>query len=312
MRIAVAELPDPPESIDLAGWKRAVSIISAILLGLLFLISGGWKVTDPFATGELLVQAQVPSGWGTIGAAALGTIELFTAFLLFVPRFRRWGGMLAAALLVFFIGWVGYYYSVLVGQECSCFPFIKRAVGPNFFIGDAVMLLMAIFAWIWSARSPTSRMIRPAIIALAALVVFAGMGYGVNAARRTGLEAPSPIAVDGQSQSIAQGKVFLFFFDPECMHCNEAARHMSKYNWGDAKVIAIPTRVQQFAGAFLQDTGLKAPVSLESDRLRKVFQFVDPPYAVALEDGHQKAAFDQAQFTESEPAASLKKLGFVQ
>ena len=302
MRNAVAELPDTPESMDLPGWKRVVSVLSAVLLGLLFLISGGWKVTDPFATGELLVQAQVPAGFGTLGAAALGTIELFAAFLLFIPRFRRWGGILSAALLVFFMAWVGYYYSVLVGQECSCFPFIKRAVGPNFFIGDIVMLLMAVFAWIWSPLYRTSRSIRPIVIALAALVVFAGMSYGVNAAKRTGLKGPSPITVNGRSQSIAQGKVFLYFFDPECMHCNEAARRMAKYNWGDTKVIAIPTRVQQFANAFLEDTGLKVPVSLDAEPLRKVFQFVDPPYG---------AAFGQAQFSETEPAASLKNQGFV-
>src|SRR6202161_1523561 len=103
------------------GWKRRVALISAILLGFIFLVSGGWKVLSPFQTGEVLEQAQVPAGLGPLGAASLGTLELFAALLLFVPRFRRLGGALGSALILFFICWMAYYYRVLVGHECSCF-----------------------------------------------------------------------------------------------------------------------------------------------------------------------------------------------
>jgi hypothetical protein len=54
-------------------WRRTVAAVSGILLGIVFLVSGGWKVLDPFKTGELLVQAQVPAGLGVVGAASLGT-----------------------------------------------------------------------------------------------------------------------------------------------------------------------------------------------------------------------------------------------
>src|SRR5690348_4814788 len=118
---------------------------------------------------------------GVAGAAALGTLELFAAFLLFIPRFRRWGGLLGSALLIFFICWVGYYYRVLVGHECNCFPIIKRSVGPGFFIGDAVMLVLGLLAYMWSPRTAS---LRGAAVALAGLVVFAGISFGVNAAER--------------------------------------------------------------------------------------------------------------------------------
>src|SRR5271163_751864 len=104
-------------------WKATVSAICGILLGLLFLVSGGWKVLEPFTTGQLLEQARVPAGWGASGAATLGSVELLAAVLLFLPRFRRLGGLLGSGLLLFFIAWVGYYYTALTGQECSCFPF---------------------------------------------------------------------------------------------------------------------------------------------------------------------------------------------
>src|SRR5579875_1336154 len=114
-----------------SAWKAHAAAISAILLGIIFLVSGGWKVIEPYRSGELLEQAQVPAGLGVLGALVLGTLELLAAFLLFTPKLRRWGGLLGSLLMLFFIGWIGYYYHVLVGHECSCFPIIKRTVGPG-------------------------------------------------------------------------------------------------------------------------------------------------------------------------------------
>ena len=308
MRAAAADFTSRSDSFGLAGWKRNLSVACAILLGLIYLISGGWKVLSPFKAGELLEQARVPGGWGPIGAAVLGSLELFAAFLLFVPRLRRLGGLLGSALLVFFICWIGFYYHSLVGQECSCFPLIKRTVGPNFFVGDGIMLLLGIAAFAWA---PPVRRLRVPALGLAAILVFAGVSWGVAAAGHRGIEAPSPIVVDGKPQSINTGKVFLFFYDPQCMHCDAAARFMSKFNWGDTKVIGIPTTQPQWAASFLHDTGLKAETSLETGKLRKTFQFVDPPFGVALVDGREVASYGQAQFTPPAPKSDLEKLGFV-
>src|SRR5665213_2349095 len=99
---------------ETAHWHRTVAVICALLLGVLFLVSGGWKVIDPFKAGELLEQAKVPAGLGKLGASTLGTVELLAAFMLFYPRLRRWGGLLGSSLIVFFLGWIGYYYSALV------------------------------------------------------------------------------------------------------------------------------------------------------------------------------------------------------
>jgi hypothetical protein len=308
MQVAAAELPDAQDSFEVARWKRNVSLICAVALGLLFVVSGGWKVLAPFKTGELLEQARVPAGWGVLGALSLGTLELFTAFLLFVPRLRRFGGLLSSALLIFFIAWIGFFYQSLVGQECSCFPLIKRTVGPGFFIGDGIMLLFAMAAYFWSA--PVRRFRLPAI-ALASLVVLALASFGVASSQRSGIRAPSPLVVDGKPESITNGKVFLFFYDPQCMHCDAAARFMAKFNWNDTRVIGIPTAEPQFAPSFLHDTKLKAGTSLQTQKLRQTFKFVDPPYGVALVDGRQVAAYGQAQFNVPSPKADLEKLGFV-
>jgi hypothetical protein len=291
-----------------ASWQRTAATIAALLLGIIFLVSGGWKVLNPFKTGELLEQAQVPAGWGVAGAATLGTIELFATFLLFHPRFRRWGGLLGSALILFFIGWIGYYYPVLVGRECSCFPLIKRSIGPGFFISDGVMLLLGLAAYFWS---PPVRGWRVPAMTLAALTVLAAASFGVNATQRSHAQVPVPVMVDGKPQNLATGKVFLFFYDPSCMHCDKAARFMSKMDWSGTRVVSIPTVNPQWAASFLHDTGLKASTSLELAKLKAAFPFVDPPFGVALEDGRVKETFAQAQFEPPLPQAELKKLSLI-
>jgi hypothetical protein len=296
---------------EMARSKRTAASVAAVLLGIMFLVSGGWKVLSPFQTGELLEQMQVHPGLGVWGAAALGTIELLAAFLLFTPRFRRWGGLLSIGLLSFFMLWIGYYYKVLVGQDCSCFPIIKRAIGPAFFAEDGVMLLLAIVTAAWSqVRASAAASLRVPAIALASLALLAGISFGVNAAERQNVQVPA-VVVNGKPDTLAQGKVFIFFYDPVCMHCDAASRFMSKLDWGNTKIVALPTSDPQWAGSFLHDTGLKASTSLETAKLRKVFKFTDPPFGAALVNGQIKQTFTALQFTPPAPEADLKKIGFV-
>lgn len=308
MEEVIARSAEGNVSSDGTRATRTIAAVCAILLGIVFLVSGGWKVLSPFKTGELLEQARVPGGLGSLGAAALGTLELLAAILLFTPKFRRLGGLLGSALMIFFICWIGYYYHVLVGQECSCFPIIKRTVGPGFFIGDAIMLLFGLAAFAWSRRVSNYRV--PAVI-LVALVVFAGATFGVNAIQRGHAQVPVPVVVDGKPQDLTNGKVFLFFFDPSCMHCEAAAKFMSTLDWSGTRIVAIPTVNPQWAADFLHDTKLKASTSLELDKLKKAFPFVDPPFGVALNDGRVKETFSQAEFNAPLPQPDLKKLGFV-
>ena len=123
--------------------------------------------------------------------------------------------------------------------------------------------------------------LRPAALLLAIVCVFAGASYAINRAQQTGSNHGDDHG--GRSASHASGRTHLpLLFDPECSHCFEAAKQMSGYTWKDVKVITVPTRVKQFAGQFLTDTGLKAPVTLDDEALRVKFKFTDPPYGVML------------------------------
>jgi uncharacterized membrane protein YphA (DoxX/SURF4 family) len=300
----------PPDAIfaglELSPWKVILGWASALILSVLFLVSGIWKITDVPGWAVRLTQAKIPAGFSLPGTLVIAIAETFAGVLILVPRFRRWGAWLTGALLVVFLGYFAINYSALAGQDCSCFPWLKRVVGPGFFIGDAAMLLLAIVAGIWAKPSGS---MRSATVILAAVSVFALVSYGVEVTRQTGVEAPATITVDGKPFSTHQGKVFIYFLNPECMHCFDAAKKMSKMNWGDTKLIGVPVEQKQFAGQFLQDTGLKAAISYDVDVLKKTFPFVNAPAAVALVNGREKAMI--TNFDAGEPETTLKKLDFI-
>jgi uncharacterized membrane protein YphA (DoxX/SURF4 family) len=296
-------------SFDLPAWKKAIGGVCAVLLAILFFASGAWKLTDPFRWSQFLEEFRVSGTLALPGTLALGIAETVGAVLILVPRFRRWGAVLISLLLLVFMVYIGANYSALVGKDCSCFPLVKRAVGPAFFLEDGGMLLMAVLAGLWAR---TSENLRGALVILGAVVVFAGASFGVNMARESGLKAPASITVDGKSVSLQDGNAFLFFYDPTCTHCEAAARKMAKLNWKDTKVVAIPIDTPQFAASFLHDTGFKAGTSNDLDLLRGTFKFTTAPYGVALVRGHQKATIDVGTFeTDGQPAATLHGLGFV-
>lgn len=304
-----AELGLVAAHLDLPGWKKAVASAAALLLALIFFSSGAWKLSDPFRWSQFLSEFKVPEALALPGTIALGVAETLGAVLVLVPRFRRWGSWLVALLLVMFMLYIGANYATLAGKDCSCFPLVKRTVGPGFFIGDGAMLLLALIAGWWARPADN---LRAALVVLGAIAVFAGVSFGVNSVRESGIKAPPTITVDGKPFSLDEGRIFLFFYNPECMHCDAAARRMSKLNWKMTKVVAIPINDPQFAAPFLRDTGLRAGTSLDLDLLRKTFKFVDAPYGVALERGDQKATIAATAFEEPEPAATLRKLGYVE
>jgi len=291
------------------AWRTALSWTAALPIAAVFLIAGIWKLSDPERVAVMLAQLKVPQGLSLPCAIVLGIAETFTGVLLLAPRFRRWGSIAASLLLLVFMVYIGVHYTELRGADCSCFPWLKRTVGPGFFIGDAVMLMFAAMAGI-GMRAVAG--FKGAAIILAAVVAFAFVSYRIDSARHTGTKAPATIAgEDGKAISLRDGKVFIYFFNPQCLHCLEAGQRLAKMNWGETRFIGVPTENPQYGDWFMKKAGLagKGPVSKDLAVLKKVFPFDLPPAGVAIENGYRKAML--LQFEEAEPAATLKKLGFA-
>jgi uncharacterized membrane protein YphA (DoxX/SURF4 family) len=278
------------------------------VLGALFVVSGVWKMSDLSAAAERMIQTLVPVALSAPLAFAVAVCEMATGVLLFVPRYRRWGAWGAGLLLVAFMIYIGIRYDRLLGEDCNCFPWVRRVVGPAFFAGDATMLgLAAIAAW----RSARPRDWRGAAAIVCAAGLLGAAAYAGESIRSADAEVPASASIDDPSLTLRDGRILLYFFDPECTHCYTVARAMSRRDWGATHIVVVPTRESQFAAAFLTDTGLRAAVSRDAGALRRVFAFSEPPYAVALERGRAVARFNSGQMEDDSWYAGLEALGYL-
>jgi uncharacterized membrane protein YphA (DoxX/SURF4 family) len=293
---------------EMPAWKSIVSHIAAFLVAIIFIGAGVGKITIPYQVQQMFEQLQVPS-WGSLPLIfVLGIVETVAGILILIPRYRRWGALLITALLVIFMGYIGFRYQALVGKDCSCFPWLKRAVNPAFFAEDGAMLVAALAA-LWLSRKPSG--LRLPIATLATVAVLSGASLGYNMVHQSGIQVPATITVDGKPYNLHQGRVFLWFFDPQCSHCEDAAKHMSTYKWkSDVTVISFPTQQPQWAEGFLHDTKFSSRVSTNTDELRKLFVFNYPPYGVSLDNGRVKGIV--SHYDPPQPEAELRGLGLIE
>jgi thiol-disulfide isomerase/thioredoxin len=139
-----------------------------------------------------------------------------------------------------------------------------------------------------------------------------GLAFAVDqsAAPAAAGELPATIAVEGGELPLTEGPVFLYFFNPTCLHCLDAGIAMSAYEW-KATYVGVPTQDFDFGPQFVGDAGLKnVKLSPELDRLKPIFPFDDVPYAVALQDGQVVAQL--RFFEEPELGAKLREIGFIE
>jgi uncharacterized membrane protein YphA (DoxX/SURF4 family) len=295
-------------SFDLPAWKTVAGHVAAVIVALIFLTAGIFKIVAPFQVQQLFEQLLIPAQFSMPLVLTLGVVETLAGVLVLIPRYRRWGALLGSALLLAFMIYIGARYYSLVGRDCSCFPWVKRAVGPAFFWEDAAMLAAGVVAALFS-RKPAG--LRAPAMVLAGLIVFSGASFGYNTAQQSGIQVPASITVDGKPYNLREGRVFLWFYDPQCSHCEEAARHMATYKWkSDVTVIGLPTNQPQWAESFLHDTKFSARTSLDTDQMRKLFTFNYPPYGVSIDRGRVKGIV--SHYDAPQPEAELRGLGLIE
>ena len=278
------------------------------MMASLWLVAGVWKLTDLSGFQLKMTQLLVPVSVSLPATFALAVSETFTGLLLLRPAWRRLGGYLSVALLLVFMAYVGINYEALRGADCSCFPWVERAVGPGFFVGDSIMLAIGALAAIFA---PPPARLRGAAALLAGVVVLGGVSAALDPLSPGPESDVSETIQAGQGKlNLHDGPVFIYFFNPTCLHCLDAGIAMAELEW-KATFVGVPTQDFEFAPGFVADTGLKnVRLSPDLDLLRGKFPFEDVPYAVAIDRGRvvERLRF----FEEPELSEKLRKIGFAE
>ena len=254
---------------------------------------GLYKLADISGFQVKLTQLLVPVSLSLPATIALAVTETFAGVLLLRSAWRKLGGYLSVGLLLVFMAYVGINYEALQGEDCSCFPWIERAVGPGFFIGDGIMVALAALAGFFA---PQPKRLRGAALTLVGICVFAGVSLAWD---RLGpgpvSDVPEVIQVEGGELNPREGGVFLFFFNPTCLHCLDAGIAMAELDW-KAQMVGVPTQDFEIAPGFIEDTGLQSvKISSDLELLKEKFPFEDVPYAVALKDGKSLSFFGSSK-----------------
>ena len=288
-------------------WQNALGWAAAIIMAFLWFSAGLWKLGDISGWQLKLTQLLVPVEWSLPGTLAVGITEVFAGVLLLRPAWRRMGAYVSVGLLLVFMAYMAINYETLQGEDCTCFPWLERAVGPAFFWSDAAMVAVAVLA-AWFAP-PMSRF-RGAAYSLIGICALGGTMLAYDRlAPSADPDMPATVKLEDGELSLHNGRVFIFFLNPMCLHCLDAATALAKHDW-HADFVGVPTEDADLAAGFVDDSGLQnVKLSPDVDALKEQFPFGDPPYAVAIENGRVKEHF--MFFEEPALGEKLRAIGFV-
>lgn len=298
------------EPTKLSGWQNTLGWTAAALMAALWLVAGLWKLSDISGFQVKLNQLLVPAALTLPATLAVAAGELFSGILLLRPAWRRLGGLFSTLLLLVFMVYVGINYEPLRGADCSCFPWVERAVGPVFFWSDGAMVVLSLLAAWFAPKMAAFGQLKGLVIGIAVLSIGA-LGWD-KLGPQPGADVPATIMVAGEEYELREGRKLLYFFNPTCLHCLDVGLALSKYEF-DADFIGIPTQDPDLAPGFLQDAELTGKVKLSSDLdlLKQTFPFDDVPYAATVEDGVISHRFPMIELEEPEMGETLRELNVV-
>lgn len=297
-----------------SNWQLKLGMVCAYLMAALWIVAGAWKLSDLGAWALKMNQALVPVDYALPLGLAVAVGEVILAILLVVPAWRKLGGYASAGLLIAFMAYFAINYAELQGADCSCFPWLERAVGPQFFITDGIMVVLSLIA-AWHSQ-PFSGL-KHAALAVAAACAWGAVSYTMEATSTPPDEnVPASIALVEGEHDLHSGRTLVFFFDPTCIHCLDVAEHMSTLDW-EADIVGVPIQLADLTGGFLADSKLAEKEILVSapfpeqkiQEFRETFQFQDVPFAVALHDGQIAETFEY--FEGDRFDTPLRDKGFI-
>jgi uncharacterized membrane protein YphA (DoxX/SURF4 family) len=127
--------------------RCSLHAIARIFLGVVFIWACRDKILDPEAFARAIGNYHiVPAMAGNLAALILPWIELVCGICLIINRWTRGSALIVSALMVVFMGALGYDIYMGVDVSCGCFTLDEQAPGNMwlYLARDAVFLAVAI------------------------------------------------------------------------------------------------------------------------------------------------------------------------
>ena len=130
--------------------------VCRILLGAVFVYACWEKILNPAAFERIIANYQIVSaGTGRLTALFLPYLELVCGVCLIINRWPRGSALIAAGMMVVFMGALGYAIYHGIDVHCGCFTLNEGATGSMWLnlVRDVIFLAMAV--WVLVNRRPT-------------------------------------------------------------------------------------------------------------------------------------------------------------
>lgn len=151
-------------------YGNSVSAVVRIVLGMLMLFSGWFKILDPEVFSSIILQYDlIPAAWASYPALVLPVVEcVIGLFLVFGIRIRA-ASLLAALMMLFFTGAIAINLARGNTFDCGCFELnrigigIEETISPWLIVRDLVffgafMLVFSVKRHIFSFEAMRERM----------------------------------------------------------------------------------------------------------------------------------------------------------
>jgi uncharacterized membrane protein YphA (DoxX/SURF4 family) len=287
-----------------ANARAAFARLLESLIGAVLLLAGLLKAYEPNTFIQQIGEYEILTNAALIKMLAwsLILVECALGMALIAGIWRRWAVPAAAALLLIFIGAVGWAWATGATENCGCFGSWAKRTPAQAMTEDVLMLAAVVGAWVLYRGEPGSlRRWRLGAVAAALLAGVTITAIASNSARQSAdplvrLQAqtrqPSPfdnLKVEGLPLKLDEGYRLVALIDTGCQHCqasvpalNQAAALKDKL----PPLVALCSNSAEDVTQFQQKFGAQFPLGrIAYNDFTRLFERGKPPRVFLLRTG---------------------------
>lgn len=319
----VAEESEPQE--QTTSKPKAAVVIARVLesvIGAVLLLAGLLKAYEPNTFIQQIGEYEILTNLTLMKLLAwtLIAVECALGTALIVGWRRRWAIPAATALLLMFIGAVGWAWATGATENCGCFGSWAKRTPAQAMTEDVLMLAAIVGAWFLYRGEPARfRRFRLGIVAVALLTGITLTVIASNSVRQSAdplarLQAqsqqPSPfdgLAVEGLQLKLSDGDRLVALIDTGCTHCQASVPALNQVATQTGKfppLVALCSNSAQEVEVFQKKFESKFPLGrISYQDFTRLFERGKPPRIFLLRTGAVVKIWDGQIPTSDEIAA---------